>query len=64
MDVKPGFRTSEFWLTLGAYVVAAALLIMEATELVHTGGYAVLGVVAAGLASMGYSAARAKTKSQ
>ncbi len=59
--VKPGWKTTEFWLAAAAAIVA----------LVQTGGIVgegtpasgALGLVAAALASLGYSWSRAKAKS-
>lgn len=57
---KPGYKTTEFWLTLGAQLVGALL----ASGAIHddTGFGKALGVAAIALASMGYSASRALTK--
>lgn len=60
MDTKPGWKTSEFWLSLAAVVVAAVLgsgLLPEGSP------WAVgLGIAAAVLASLGYTAARTALK--
>ena len=60
-DIKPGWKTTEFWLSLMAVVVAylgTADLWQEGT----VGGKAIT-VVATVLAALGYSASRAVVKS-
>lgn len=58
--VKPGYKTSEFWLATGAMVLSAAF----ASGLVETGTMydQVLGMFAMVLTSMGYSVSRGKAK--
>ena len=58
--VKPGFKTTEFWLALLAQIVGvlAAGGIFGADSVVMR----ILGVVGIVLASMGYSGARGKAK--
>jgi hypothetical protein len=58
--IKPGWQTTEFWLSTLATLVSLAY----ATGLVHQGTSTekVLGFVAAALATMGYSVSRAIVK--
>lgn len=60
MDTKPGFKTTEFWLTALTLIVGLLLA---------SGGFEsdgtvlkVLGVVAAALSSCGYSVSRGLVK--
>ena len=59
--VKPGWKTTEFWGS--ALIVLAGLL--YASGAIHPGSGADhwIGLVVAGLTSMGYTAARANVKS-
>lgn len=59
-ELKPGFRTTEFWLAVAACVVG---LVMEA-GILGDGGFLRegFGLVAAALASLGYSYSRGKAK--
>lgn len=59
--VKPGWKTTEFWLAAAAAVVA----LLQTGGVVGEGTPAAgaLSLVAAALASMGYSWSRAKAKS-
>jgi hypothetical protein len=57
---KPGYQTTEFWLSLAATVVGA-LLASGAIE-AGTVWDRIAGTIAATLAAMGYSSARAKVK--
>lgn len=59
-EIKPGYKTTEFWLCLAAWLVAIAL----DSGLLHDGtvikeGFATIG---AALASMGYAFSRGKLK--
>ena len=60
-EVKPGYKTTEFWLTVLADLVGLALMSGLIAD-TGTVGRIVGGAVAV-LATLGYSAARAKTKS-
>jgi hypothetical protein len=58
--MKPGYKTTEFWLSVAAAVVGATLasgVIPAASPWVK-----VLGVAAMALASLGYSYSRGKAK--
>ena len=60
LSVKPGWKTSEFWLTCGAWLVAAFLdsgLLADSHPAVK-----VAAIAAATLAQLGYVASRAKVK--
>jgi hypothetical protein len=59
-DVKPGWKTSEFWLASAATLVGLVM----ASGLIEAGGTwdRIVGLIAAALASMGYSASRASVK--
>ena len=63
MEAKPGFKTSEFWLTALAVIVG---LLIASDVLVPLGenhwAVKLVGLVSAALASMGYTAARGKVK--
>lgn len=58
--VKPGYKTTEFWLTAFATLVGLAL----ASDVIPTDGpwAKIVGLAAAVLSSMGYTVSRAKTK--
>ena len=60
LSVKPGWKTSEFWLTCGAWLVAAFL----DSGLLEDGHPAVkvAAIASATLAQPGYLAARVKAK--
>ena len=61
-DVKPGWKTTEFWLTV---VVALASLLWGADVLdPEAGGSAnkVFGLVVSGLAAVGYTVSRGLAK--
>jgi hypothetical protein len=57
---KPGYRTSEFWISIAVYLLGA----LAASGVLADDHIAmkVAGLALAALTSMGYSAARAKTK--
>lgn len=59
--VKPGFKTTEFWLSTLALLLGLAL----ASGAVPDGGLAaqIIGGVMSVLASLGYTASRTKVKS-
>ena len=58
--MRPGYRTSEFWLALAAMIVGALL----ASGVWGEGdrAYEVLGFVGATLSSLGYSVSRGLAK--
>ena len=58
--VKPGYQTTEFWLSAAAVIIGLLL----ASGVIQSGGTwdKVIGLAAAALSSMGYSASRATTK--
>ncbi len=55
---KPGYKTSEFWLSLAAVVVASLL----SSGVENPAVLKVAGVIGTILTAMGYTYARAKTK--
>ena len=59
-EVKPGWKTSEFWLT----IIAGAVSAVFASGLVETGTVIekALGIAAIVLASLGYSVSRGLAK--
>ena len=60
-DVKPGYKTTEFWLSAIATIVGLVLasgLIVEGSSVAR-----IVGGVVAVLAALGYTASRAKIKS-
>ena len=59
--VKPGYQTTEFWLSTLALLLGLAL----ASGAVHEGGLAaqIIGGVLSVLSSLGYTASRTKIKS-
>lgn len=57
---KPGYRTTEFWLTAAAAVTG--LLISSGIVPTESAWAEALGLVAAALASMGYSVSRGAAK--
>ena len=60
IPVKPGWKTTEFWGT--AAVTLIGLLMASGAITAGTGWDRAIGLAAAALASMGYSASRATTK--
>lgn len=60
IETKPGWKTSEFWLTAAASVVGLALASGAFPD--ESGVGKVLGVVAMALASAGYSVSRGAAK--
>lgn len=60
METKPGWKTTEFWLASAATIIG----LVVASGVVESGGTwdKVVGLVAAALTSMGYSASRAGVK--
>ncbi len=61
-DVKPGFKTTEFWLS----TIAMLLGVVMASGAVHTGGMVaqIVGGALSVLASLGYTASRTQIKKQ
>lgn len=59
-ELKPGYKTTEFWLAVAAAVVGLLLEsgIINGTAFLSEG----LGLLAAALASLGYSYSRGKAK--
>ena len=60
--MKPGYKTTEFWLALSATLVGFAM----ASGAFHDGGAVMRGMslIAAALASAGYSHSRGTAKSE
>ncbi len=65
MDTKPGYKTTEFWLSLCATLLGFLLAsgVMDSVSEESWIAKVVGGVVAV-LATLGYSASRAKVKSE
>lgn len=60
METKAGYKTTEFWLSALALVAG---LVMASGAVADDSGFGkFLGVVAAALASAGYSVSRGKAK--
>lgn len=57
-EAKPGYKTSEFWLSLVAVVVAALM----SSGIENPAVLKAAGIVGTVLTAMGYTYARAKTK--
>jgi len=57
---KPGVKTTEFWLTLLAQVVAIVGMIAGAVQ--NEKWIAIVGIAASVLGKLGYDASRAKVK--
>lgn len=57
--MKPGYKTTEFWLTAIAVLAATAVNVLP-TE---SAAAQVATAIVAGLAAIGYTASRAKVKS-
>ena len=55
---KPGYKTSEFWLTIAAVLVAAVL----SSGLENPAVLKIAGIVGSVLAAMGYTYNRTKAK--
>jgi hypothetical protein len=60
MTTKPGYKTTEFWLTLLATLVG--LLLSSGVLGTGTQWEAIAGVIASSLAALGYAGSRATTK--
>lgn len=63
METKPGYKTTEFWLSLAAIVIGA---VMASGALDQLGGdhwlVKVIGIAASVLGALGYTAVRGFTK--
>jgi len=60
VTVKPGYKTTEFWLSLAAVLVGAAV---SSGAIPETGPYAqVVGLVASVLGGLGYTVSRTMIK--
>lgn len=60
-ELKPGYRTTEFWLSTVACLVG---LLLASGALPASGtAVEVVGLIASALSAMGYSIARGKSKS-
>jgi hypothetical protein len=59
-EVKPGYKTTEFWLTMAAGV--CSMLYASGAISETSSGYTVLGVVATALGALGYTVSRAIAK--
>ncbi len=60
---KPGYKTSEFWLStaamiLGAITASGALAAVPENSWIHT----LVGLIVVGLAALGYTSGRTKVK--
>lgn len=62
MNAKPGYKTTEFWLSFAVTVTG----IVVSSGAVTPGSYweRAIGVIAATLAALGYTSSRAKVKSE
>jgi hypothetical protein len=56
--MTPGYKTTEFWLTLAATIAVT----LQGLLAVDSPGAKIAAAVAAGLAAIGYTAARTITK--
>jgi hypothetical protein len=59
-NVKPGYRTTEFWLSAAASAVG--LMIASGALAEGSAAETIVGVVASALVALGYSAARGQAK--
>ena len=62
METKPGFKTTEFWLTLAA--VVGSLVISSGILPVGSTVTAIVGGIVAVLGALGYGAVRASVKNK
>jgi hypothetical protein len=60
METKPGWQTTEFWLSLAA--TAVGLLFASGVLAPESGAERWLGLVASALTSLGYSVSRGLAK--
>jgi hypothetical protein len=60
MEIKPGYKTTEFWLSLTAILVGAA--IASGVFPVDSNGDKLLGLAATVLSSVGYTVSRSLVK--
>lgn len=61
MNPKPGYKTTEFWLTVAA--AAVGLLLSSGAIGAETQADKILGIAAAALTTLGYSVSRGMAKS-
>jgi hypothetical protein len=63
METKPGYKTSEFWLSLAAMIIGALMAsgVFDSLGSDHW-LVKVIGIAASVLGALGYTAARAITK--
>ncbi len=59
-ETKPGYKTTEFWLSVAAMLVGAALA--SGVFETDSGGDRILGLAATVLASLGYTVSRGMAK--
>ena len=63
MELKPGWKTTEFWLTAVAWIIGLLLASGALDGLAETHwAVKVVGIIGAALATLGYEASRAKVK--
>ena len=58
LPVKPGYKTTEFWLSCLAFIISA----LYASDLIGEGTDKILGIIAGALVAMGYSVSRGIAK--
>lgn len=59
-EVKPGYKTTEFWLSFAAVVVG--IVVASGVVPADTGWERALGLVVSGLAALGYTGSRLAIK--
>lgn len=59
-EVKPGWKTSEFWLSIAALLVGA--LFASGVFPAESGGEKILGLAATVLTTLGYTVSRSLVK--
>lgn len=60
METKPGYKTTEFWLSLAAILVGAAFA--SNVFPAESGGEKILGLAATVLTTLGYTVSRTLVK--
>lgn len=60
MEVKPGYKTTEFWLSAATAIVG--ILFASGVFPAESGGEKILGIIASVLASVGYTVSRGMAK--
>lgn len=60
METKPGYKTTEFWLSLAAILVGAAFASNVFPS--ESGGEKILGLAATVLTTLGYTVSRTLVK--